>query len=123
MKKAVSVLILFSLLVNIAATPTGGRVPVYSKNGMVVSASMIASEVGRDILKRGGNAIDAAVATAFALAVTWPTAGNIGGGGFIVYADKDGKTTTIDFREKAPLAATEKMFLDEQGNVIKNINH
>lgn len=90
---------------------------------MVVSASMIASEIGRDILKQGGNAIDAAVATAFALAVTWPTAGNIGGGGFIVYADKTGKTTTIDFREKAPLAATEKMYLDSNGNVIKDLNH
>lgn len=90
---------------------------------MVVSASSIASEIGRDVLKRGGNAIDAAVATAFALAVTWPTAGNIGGGGFIVYADKNGKATTIDFREKAPLAATEKMYLDSNGKVIKDLNH
>ncbi|HZX74637.1 MAG TPA: gamma-glutamyltransferase [Cyclobacteriaceae bacterium] len=122
MKKTVSLLIIIALLVHTAATPTGGRVPVYGKHGMVVSASMIASEVGRDVLKNGGNAIDAAVATAFALAVSWPTAGNIGGGGFIVYADKNGKATTIDFREKAPLAATAKMYLDENGKP-NNLNH
>lgn len=114
-------LLVFCLLVSFA--PIGGRVPVASQNGMVVSSSMIASEVGRDILKQGGNAIDAAVATAFALAVTWPSAGNIGGGGFIVYVDKSGNATTFDFREKAPLAAHEKMFLDKDGNLIKNLNH
>jgi gamma-glutamyltranspeptidase / glutathione hydrolase len=123
MNKVIVFLLVPLLLVNTAATPTGGRFPAYAKNGMVVSASMIASEIGRDVLKKGGNAIDAAIATAFALAVTWPTAGNIGGGGFIVYADKEGNATTIDFREKAPLAATEKMYLDEQGKPIKNINH
>lgn len=123
MRKFTSCLLVVLLLLSVAATPPSGRNPTYAKNGMVVSATMIASEVGRDILKRGGNAIDAAVATAFALAVTWPTAGNIGGGGFIVYADKTGKATTIDFREKAPLAATEKMYLDSNGNVIKDLNH
>jgi gamma-glutamyltranspeptidase/glutathione hydrolase len=123
MRKITSVLLVVFLFLNIAGTPPPGRNPTYAKNGMVVSASMIASEIGRDVLKRGGNAIDAAVATAFALSVTWPTAGNIGGGGFIVYADKTGKTTTIDFREKAPLAATEKMYLDSNGNVIKDLNH
>jgi gamma-glutamyltranspeptidase/glutathione hydrolase len=122
MKKIASLLSIILFLALTGATPTGGRIPIYGKHGMVVSASMIASEVGRDVLKRGGNAIDAAVATAFALAVTWPTAGNIGGGGFIVYADKDGKATTFDFREKAPLAATDKMFLDEKGNP-NNLNH
>ena len=121
-KITVSLLVAF-LFLTIAGTAPTGRIPVYAKNGMVVSASVIASEIGRDILKRGGNAVDAAVATAFALAVTWPTAGNIGGGGFIVYADKTGKTTTIDFREKAPLAATDKMYLDSSGNVIKDLNH
>ena len=90
----------------------------YGKNGMVVSSNSISSEVGISILKKGGNAIDAAVATAFSLAVTLPSAGNIGGGGFIVYMDHQEKTTTIDFREKAPLAATETMYLDENGNVI-----
>lgn len=100
-----------------------GREPVYARHGMVVSSSAIASEIGRDILKKGGNAIDAAVATAFAMAVTWPSAGNIGGGGFIVYVDKNGKATSFDFREKAPLAATETMFLDANGKVIPNLNH
>src|SRR5688572_13591098 len=123
MRKITSFLLIGFLLISIAAAPPSGRNPLYAKHGMVVSASSIASEIGRDVLKRGGNAIDAAVATAFALAVTWPTAGNIGGGGFIVYADKTGKATTIDFREKAPLAATEKMYLDSNGNVIKDLNH
>jgi gamma-glutamyltranspeptidase/glutathione hydrolase len=118
-----TLLLLIIFFVSVSFVPIGGRVPAYAKNGMVVSSSMIASEIGRDILKQGGNAIDAAVATAFALAVTWPAAGNIGGGGFIVYVDKDGKSTTFDFREKAPLAAHEKMFLDSAGNLIKNLNH
>ena len=90
---------------------------------MVVSASKASSEVGRDILKKGGNAIDAAVATAFSLAVTWPSAGNIGGGGFIVFVNSKGEATTIDFREKAPLASTPNMYLDEHGQLVDNINH
>ncbi len=94
----------------------------YSKNGMVVSSSKVASEVGIEILKKGGNAIDASVATAFALAVTHPSAGNIGGGGFLVFMDSSGTTTTIDFREKAPLKASSDMFLDESGNLPKGIN-
>ena len=100
-----------------------GREPLYARHGMVVSSSAIASEIGRDILKQGGNAIDAAVATAFAMAVTWPSAGNIGGGGFILYVDKNGKATSFDFREKAPLTATERMFVDANGNLITNLNH
>ncbi len=95
----------------------------YARNGMVSSSSLIASEVGRDILKKGGNAIDAAVATAFALAVTWPSAGNIGGGGFIVFMDKNGAVTTFDFREKAPINATNDMFLGEDGKILNNSNH
>lgn len=86
------------------------------KNGMVVSASQIASEVGIEILKMGGNSVDAAVGVGFALAVTYPAAGNIGGGGFMVIRLSDGTTTTIDYREKAPLAANENMFLDSLGN-------
>lgn len=121
--RLLSSLLLCIVCLCVSFAPIGGRVPTHAKNGMVVSASMIASEVGRDILKQGGNAIDAAVATAFALAVTWPSAGNIGGGGFIVYVDKKGMATTFDFREKAPLAAHEKMFLDSAGNLIKGINH
>ncbi|CAN5442573.1 gamma-glutamyltransferase [soil metagenome] len=103
-------------------SPTGGRYPIYAKHGMVVSSSAIASDIGRDILKAGGNAIDATVATAFALAVTWPSAGNIGGGGFIVYVDKNSQSTTLDFREKAPFAASESMFLDDKGKLIKDLN-
>jgi len=87
----------------------------YSQNGMVVSASELASKVGVDIMKKGGNAIDAAVATGFALAVTYPSAGNIGGGGFMVI-HLENMNTTIDFRETAPLASTVDMFLDEEGN-------
>lgn len=95
----------------------------YAKNGMVVSSDKGSSEVGVSILRKGGNAIDAAVATAFSLAVTHPSAGNIGGGGFIVFMNSEGKTTTIDFREKAPLAATNDMYLDADGQLIKGINH
>ena len=90
----------------------------YGKNGMVVSSNKLSSNLGVAVLKKGGNAIDAAVATAFSLAVTLPSAGNIGGGGFIVFMDADGEATTIDFREKAPLAASEDMYLDENGEVV-----
>lgn len=99
------------------------RAQAYARNGMVSSSSMIASEVGRDILKQGGNAIDAAVATAFALAVTWPSAGNIGGGGFLVFMNDKAEVTTIDFREKAPINASSKMFLDKDGNIFNDSNH
>ncbi len=91
---------------------------VRSKHGMVVSASEIASRVGTKIMEKGGNAVDAAVAVGFALAVTYPFAGNIGGGGFMVIHLKDGKNTTIDFREKAPLTATRDMYLDKNGNYV-----
>ncbi len=100
-----------------------GRQPVRAENGMVVTSHYLASEVGNEILKQGGNAIDATVATAFALAVTLPSAGNIGGGGFIVYHGDDGKQTTFNFREKAPLAATRDMFLGPDGKVKDNSNH
>jgi gamma-glutamyltranspeptidase / glutathione hydrolase len=95
----------------------------YARNGMVSSSSAIASKVGRDVLQKGGNAIDAAVATAFALSVTWPSAGNIGGGGFIVFMDKQSDVTTFDFREKAPINATSDMFLDKDGEIKNNSNH
>ena len=88
-----------------------------SKRGMVISSSSIASNVGAGILRRGGNAIDAAVATAFALAVTYPGAGNIGGGGFMVIRLRDGTATTIDYRERAPLRSTPTMYLDSSGKV------
>lgn len=100
-----------------------GRIPVKAKQGMVVSAHYLASQVGRDILKKGGNAIDATVATAFALAVTYPSAGNIGGGGFLVYHSHDGKATSFNFREKAPLLSDSEMFLDDEGQIKGNIRH
>jgi gamma-glutamyltranspeptidase/glutathione hydrolase len=101
----------------------GGRTPLRVKNGIVTSASRLASDAGVSALKQGGNAVDAAITTAFALAVTLPSAGNIGGGGFMVYHGEDGHATTFDFREKAPLAANERMYLGLDGNVIDNSNH
>ena len=93
--------------------------PVHALHGMVASESRLASQVGVDVLRKGGNAVDAAVATAFALAVTLPNAGNIGGGGFMMLHDaRSGKDIAIDFREMAPAAATPNMYLDAQGNVI-----
>ena len=102
------------------ARPTAA---VESSAGMVVSASAIASQVGRDVLANGGNAVDAAIATGFALAVTYPTAGNIGGGGFMVIRFPDGRATTIDFRERAPAAATPGMFTDSTGAYSSRIHH
>jgi len=113
----------FYLLLVILITSGQLYSQTYGRNGMVVSSSNIASETGISILKKGGNAIDAAVATAFALAVTHPGAGNIGGGGFMVYMNSNGTTTSIDFREKAPLEATADMFLDSSGRLIKDSNH
>ena len=116
---AATTILLFGAVTGTAA----GRSAVRGYNGVVASSSAIASEVGIEVLKKGGNAVDAAVATAFALAVTWPTAGNIGGGGFLVYHGADGQATTFDFREKAPLAATAEMYLDADGNIRDNANH
>ena len=96
---------------------------VLYNDAIVVSDCKIASQVGLDILKNGGNAIDASIATAFTLAVTLPSAGNIGGGGFIVFLNSDNESKTIDFREKAPINSTKEMFLDESGNLIRGINH
>ncbi len=116
-------LFFLSLMLLSTSFSEGGRTPLRVKNGIVTSASKLASEAGVGALKQGGNAVDAAVATAFALAVTWPSAGNIGGGGFMVYHGDDGHATTYDFREKAPLAATERMYLGLDGNVVNNSNH
>lgn len=89
----------------------------YARNrGMVASVDATATQVGVDILKEGGNAVDAAVAVGYALAVTHPQAGNLGGGGFMLIRSKNGNTTAIDFREMAPAKATRDMFLDDQGN-------
>ena len=94
-------------------TLQAGSAPIRAKTGMVVSQSDIASEVGWQVIKSGGNAIDAAVATAFALAVTHPTAGNIGGGGFLVYRESNGAASSYDFREKAPAGANPEMWLKD----------
>ena len=117
---------LLSTLVFFTATiilQSNGFSQTYGQNGMVVSDNTAASKIGTAILKKGGNAIDAAVATAFALAVTHPQAGNIGGGGFLVFMDASGKATTIDFREKAPLLSSPTMFLDSTGALINGSNH
>jgi gamma-glutamyltranspeptidase/glutathione hydrolase len=89
-----------------------------AEKAMVVSARVEASKIGSDILEKGGNAYDAMVGTQLALAVVYPVAGNIGGGGFMVYRANDGKTGALDFREKAPLTAEKDMYLDKEGNVI-----
>ncbi|GAA4466161.1 gamma-glutamyltransferase [Nibrella saemangeumensis] len=95
---------------------------VIASSGMVASAHPEASRVGVDILKAGGNAVDAAVAVQFALAVVYPVAGNIGGGGFMVYRDKAGTAYTLDFREKAPAKAHKDMYLDAAGNVVPDLS-
>lgn len=99
------------------AFPVGSVTPVTATGGMVSTTDRVASEVGAEVLRRGGNAVDAAVATHFALAVVNPEAGNIGGGGFLVARMADGTTAALDFREAAPMAATRDMFLDAQGNL------
>ena len=99
----------------VVSKPTG----LVVTKAMVVSAREEASKIGADIMKRGGNAFDAMVGTELALAVAFPFAGNIGGGGFMVYRKANGEVGSLDYREKAPLAATKDMFLDSEGNVIK----
>ena len=92
--------------------------PVRARHGMVVSVHHLASDAGLEVLRAGGNAVDAAVATGFALAVVHPAAGNLGGGGFLLLRTHDGHATFIDYREKAPLAATETMYQDANGNIL-----
>jgi gamma-glutamyltranspeptidase len=107
----------------VTAAPTAGTTanqPVRARHGIVASTSPIASRVGADIMQRGGNAIDAAVAVGLALAVTWPSAGNLGGGGFMMIRRANGDTEVVDYRERAPLAASHDMYLDKDGNVIKD---
>src|SRR5204862_7000575 len=97
------------------------QAPVGAEHGMVVTAHHIATRVGVDVLKRGGNAVDAAVAVGYALAVVYPAAGNLGGGGFMTLQLADGRKTFVDFREVAPLAATADMYLDAHGNVVPEL--
>ena len=102
----------------LAAEPAAALTPVGARSGMVVTSSAPATDAGVEVLRRGGNAVDAAVATAFALAVTHPAAGNLGGGGFMLVRMADGRTVAIDYRETAPAAATRDMYLDARGAVI-----
>ena len=118
MKKIVILLSVLSIgckTQNVVVQPTG----LVANEAMVVSAREEASKIGVQIMKKGGNAFDAMVATELALAVAYPYAGNLGGGGFMVYRKANGEIGSLDYREKAPLAATKDMFLDDKGNVIK----
>lgn len=112
--------IIISFFFILCAVNAANRSPVFAENGMVVSTSRHASEAGIKILKKGGNAVDAAVAVGFALAVTSSSNGNLGGGGFIVARMADGTTFTLDYREIAPAAAHRDMYLDASGEVIEN---
>ena len=96
--------------------------PVAAENGMVVAAQNLATQIGIEVLKRGGNAVDAAVAVGYALAVVYPAAGNLGGGGFMTIQLADGRKTFLDFRETAPKGATANMYLDKDGNVIPGLS-
>lgn len=115
--------VLFSFLfvcnICIAQNKIDNTSGVFATKAMVVSAREEASKIGIEVMKRGGNAFDAMVATELALAVAYPYAGNIGGGGFMVYRKANGEVGALDYREKAPLAASKNMFLDKNGNVIK----
>ncbi|WP_209437048.1 gamma-glutamyltransferase [Methylobacterium variabile] len=104
------------------AAVAASRAPVAAEHGMVATAQHYATKVGVDVLKQGGNAVDAAVAVGYALAVVYPAAGNLGGGGFMTIQRADGSRTFLDFREKAPLAATRDMFLGKDGNVVKGLS-
>ena len=115
-------LIATSLALSCLSAYAASVAPVAAENGMVVTAQHLASHVGVDVLKNGGNAVDAAVAVGYALAVVYPAAGNLGGGGFMTIQLADGRKTFLDFREKAPLAATADMYLDKEGNVVPDLS-
>ncbi|NWD53840.1 gamma-glutamyltransferase [Pseudomonas veronii] len=115
-------LIATALVLTVSGVQAASQAPVAGENGMVVTAQHLATHVGVDVLKAGGNAVDAAVAVGYALAVVYPAAGNLGGGGFMTVQLADGRKTFLDFREKAPLAATADMYLDEAGNVVEGLS-
>lgn len=115
-------LLQLTLAFSFTAAQAASVSPVAAENGMVVTAQHLATRVGVDVLKDGGNAVDAAVAVGYALAVVYPAAGNLGGGGFMTLQLADGRKTFLDFREKAPLAATAHMYLDKDGNVVKGLS-
>ena len=110
------------LLATVGAAHAASVAPVAAENGMVVTAQHLATRIGVDVLKDGGNAVDAAVAVGYALAVVYPAAGNLGGGGFMTIQLADGRKTFLDFREKAPLAATANMYLGPDGNVVPGLS-
>src|SRR5215212_114121 len=114
----------FAAFLLLAALPlsAASRDPLRERHGMVASSSELASQVGVDIMKKGGNAVDAAVAVALALAVTWPSAGNLGGGGFMLIRKADGTAEALDYRERAPLAASRDMYLDANGKVVPKMS-
>ena len=114
----------FALVLFIASCSNNSeqQMGLITENAMVVSARKEASAIGADLMKKGGNAFDAMVATEMALAVTFPFAGNLAGGGFMVYRLANGAVGSIDYREKAPLQASEDMYLDEEGNVIPGMS-
>ena len=126
MKNSLTSLLIISLLFTACQIKTDSQhtfnQSVVADSALVVTAHPLASKVGYDILRKNGNAVDAAIAIQFALAVVYPAAGNIGGGGFLVYRQEDGEAFSLDFREKAPLAATEDMFQDSLGNVIEDLS-
>lgn len=109
-------------LITFSPARSASVAPVAAENGMVVSAQHLATQIGVDVLKRGGNAVDAAVAVGYALAVVYPAAGNLGGGGFMTIQLADGRKTFLDFRETAPKGASANMYLDKDGNVIKGLS-
>ncbi len=115
-------LIATALACMMPAAQSASMAPVAAEHGMVVTAQRLATQVGVDVLKDGGNAIDAAVAVGYALAVVYPAAGNLGGGGFMTIRLADGRTTFLDFRETAPLATTPDMFVGADGNVIDGLS-
>lgn len=115
-------LIATALVLSVSGVQAASQAPVAGENGMVVTAQHLATHVGVDVLKAGGNAVDAAVAVGYALAVVYPAAGNLGGGGFMTVQLADGRKTFLDFREKAPLAATADMYLDKDGNVVPDLS-
>ncbi len=115
----VCVALIFVWAVSLSGARSASPAPVRGEHGMVVTAQRLASEVGVDVLKKGGNAVDAAVAVGYALAVVYPSAGNLGGGGFMTVRMKDGRTAFLDFRERAPLKATRTMYLDAKGEPVE----
>jgi gamma-glutamyltranspeptidase / glutathione hydrolase len=120
--KRLSVLLLAFIWLSCKDKPQDRQMGLIADSAMVVTAHPLASDVGLAILKKGGNAVDAAVAVQFSLAVTFPAAGNIGGGGFMVFRSSTGEVDALDFREKAPASATTNMFLDGEGNVIPELS-